>query len=133
MATIATRSASAETTRAQPRSQSRRATTAAVVSDAAGALKSVTEDAAARLPGIAATGRSTFDDANRRIAAGSDEMVRLGTAMSFGFAIGLLIGGANRLLVGAAFVPVCMLGLALLDRFAIGRPSTVGTKGAAGL
>jgi hypothetical protein len=103
------------------------------VSDAAIAVKGAAEDAAGRLPGVAATGISAFEDANRRIAASSDEMVRLGTAASFGFAVGLLIGGANRVLVGAAFVPVCMLGLALLDRFGLGRTASARPKDVGGL
>ena len=48
-------------------------------------------------------------------------MLTVGTAPAFGFAAGLLIGGANRLLVAAAFLPVAMMGLTLLDRIAQGR------------
>ena len=130
MATAATRPSVDETVR----TSSRRTAATAVVADAAVAVRGAAEDAATRLPGAVATGRSAFEDANRRIAASSDEMVRLGTAVSFGFAVGLLVGGANRILVGAAFLPVCMLGLTLLDRFA-GRQTTTtaGTKGASGL
>ena len=129
MATTATRPSVDE----GARTPSRRTAATAVVSDAAGAVKGAAEDAAGRLPGVAATGISAFDDANRRIAASSDEMIRLGTAVSFGFAVGLLIGGANRILVGAALVPVCMLGLALLDRFGLGRTATTAAKGVGGL
>jgi len=129
MATTATRPAVDEARR----TKSRRAVAAAAVSDAASSVKSATEDAAARLPAVAATSRSAFDDANRLIAASSDEMVRFGTAVSFGFAVGLMVGGANRILVGAAFVPVCMLGLTLLERSATGRPATAGIEGASGL
>jgi hypothetical protein len=129
MATTATRPSVDETTR----TSSRRTAATGVVADAAVAVKGAADDAASRLPEAAATGRSAFDDANRRIAASSDEMVRLGTAVSFGFAVGLLIGGANRILVGAAFVPVCMLGFTLLDRFAGERTTKAGTKGASGL
>ena len=129
MATTTARASADETTR----TPSRRTTATAAVSDAAGTVRAVAGDAAERLPVMAATGRSAFEDANRRIAASSDEMVRLGTAVSFGFAVGLLVGGANRIIVGAAFVPVCMLGLALLDRFAIGRTTTTGAKGVGGL
>jgi hypothetical protein len=66
-------------------------------------------------------GRSAFDDANRRIGSSSDEMIRLGTVLSFGVAAGLLVGGAPRMFVGAAMLPVGMLGLALLERTAAGR------------
>ena len=37
--------------------------------------------------------------------AGSDEMLSIGSVLSFGFAMGLLIGGASRLLVAAASDP----------------------------
>ena len=120
------------TTRPVTEDRSRRAAAAALASDAAGAVKTAADDAAARLPGLAAMGRSAFDDANRRIEVSSDEMVRLGTVLSFGFAVGLLIGGAPRILVGAAMVPAGMLGLALLERTATCRPSGSTTKGAAG-
>jgi hypothetical protein len=88
-----------------------------VVSDAAAAAGSLATDASTRIPGVAATTRAAFDDANLRIRASSDEMLRLGTALSFGLAAGLLIAGANRILVAAAMVPVGMMGLAMLERW----------------
>lgn len=86
------------------------------VSDAAGVVVGAAGDAVAKLPDIAATTRSAFEDANRRIQAGSDEMLTLGAAVSFGFAVGLLVGGASRILVAVAFAPVAMMGLTLFDR-----------------
>lgn len=133
MTTTATRPVIEETPKAGSRERSRRTVAVSVAADAAGAVKTAAEDAATRLPAIASIGRSAFDDATRRIESGSDEMVRLGTVLSFGFAAGLLIGGAPRILVGAAMVPAAMLGLALLERTAAGRPSVSTTKGAAGL
>lgn len=129
MTTTATRPVTDEPTR----TRTRRATAAAIATDAAGAAKGAVEDVATRLPGITAMGRSAFDDASRRIDASSDEMVRLGTAVSFGLAVGLLVGGANRLLVGAAFVPVGMLGMALLERSSGGRTGAIASKGVGGL
>jgi len=128
MTTTATRPVTDESAR----TRTSRATAATVAADAAGAVRAAAEDAAARLPGMAAMTRSAYNDANRRIGASSDEMVRLGTAVCFGFAAGLLVGGANRVLVGAAFVPVAMLGFALLERFAEGRPATTSTNVAGG-
>jgi len=129
MTTTATRPVTEETSR----SRSRRTTAVSVASDAAVAVKAAADDAAARVPGIAAMARSAYDDANRRIEASSDEMVRLGTVLSFGFAAGLLVGGANRILVGAALVPAGMLGMALLERTAAGRATGAGAKGGGGL
>ena len=65
--------------------------------------------------------RLAFEDANRRIQASTDETLTVGTAVSFGLAVGLLLGGASRILVAAALIPVAMMGLTLLDRAAKGR------------
>jgi hypothetical protein len=132
MTTTATRPISEDTPKAGSRDRSRRTVAVTVAADAAGAVRSAAEDAATRLPGLASMGRSAFDDANRRIESSSDEMVRMGTVLSFGFAVGLLIGGAPRILVGAALVPAGMLGLALLERTAAGGPSA-STRAAGGL
>jgi hypothetical protein len=88
----------------------------ATVSDATGTVRGVAADAVARLPEVAATTRSAIEDANRQMRAGSDEMLTIGSVLSFGFAIGLLVGGASRLLVAAALIPTAMMGLTLLDR-----------------
>lgn len=99
--------------------------TATMVSDAAataaGTAIGAAGDAATRIPDLADRGRLAFEDANRRVQTGTDEMLTVGTAAGFGFAVGLLIGGASRWLVAAAFVPVAMMGLTLLDRIAQGR------------
>ena len=86
------------------------------VSEAAETVKDTAADAVSRLPEVAATTRAAIEDANRQISAGSDEMLAAGTLLSFGLAVGLLVGGANRFLVGAALLPVAMLGFNLLDR-----------------
>lgn len=98
------------------------------VSDAAAAAASLATDASTRLPGVASTARATFDDANLRIRASSDEMLRLGTAVSFGLAAGLLLAGANRILVAAAMVPVGMMGLAMLERWSGSSRSTASSR-----
>lgn len=97
------------------------------VSDAAGSARTVAADAVARLPEVAANTRSVIDDANRQMRAGSDEMLAVGTLLSFGFAMGLLVGGANRLLVAAALTPTAAMGLQLIDRSSRARRS--GTNG----
>lgn len=101
---------------------------ASAASDAATTAAGVAGDAAARLPALADRGRVAFEDATRRVQAGTDETLTLGTAVSFGFAAGLLVGGANRILVMAALVPVTMMGLTLLDRTAAGRGAAGGAR-----
>ncbi|MEA2619272.1 MAG: hypothetical protein QOC97_45 [Chloroflexota bacterium] len=98
------------------------------VSDAAGAVKGAASDAVARLPDVAATTRSAIEDANRQMRAGSDEMLAVGTILSFGFAMGLLIGGASRILVAAALTPAAAMGLTMLDRSSRTRAAAVGTR-----
>lgn len=86
------------------------------VRDAADTVMSVANDAAARLPEAAATTRVAIADARRAIDSGSDESLSAGTLVAFGFALGLLVGGANRILVLLALVPAAAMGLTLLDR-----------------
>jgi hypothetical protein len=94
----------------------RLAATTGMVSDAAGAVATAASDAATRMPEAVERSRTAFAEANRTIRTGSDEALSAGTALSFGFAAGLLVGGANRLLIAVAMIPVAMLGMALFER-----------------
>ncbi len=94
------------------------------VRDAADTVKNVANEAAARLPEAASTTRVAIADAQRAIESGSDETLSAGTLVAFGFALGLLVGGANRLLVLLALVPAAAMGVTLLDR----QSSRPGTK-----
>ena len=88
----------------------------AAVADAAGTVRGAAGDAVARIPEVTATARSAIEDANRQMRSGSDEMLSVGSVLSFGFAMGLLIGGASRLLVAVALIPAAAMGLTLMDR-----------------
>ena len=90
------------------------------VRDAADTVRGVANEAVARLPEAAATTREAITDARRAIDSGSDETLSAGTLVAFGFALGLLVGGANRLLVMLALVPAAAMGLTLLDRQTVG-------------
>ena len=94
----------------------RLATTTSAFADARAAAKEFAVDAASKVPGLTATTRNAVDQANRTIQASTDEMLTVGTAVSFGLALGLLLGGASRILVVAAMVPAAMMGFTLLDR-----------------
>ena len=72
---------------------------------------------AARLPEAAATTRGAVEEAARRMEAGSDEMLAVGASLSLGLAIGMLVGGANRILVALALIPATAMGFTLLDRY----------------
>jgi len=86
------------------------------VAAAAGTIQSAAADAAERLPEVASATRSALVEVDRQVEAGSDELLTVGTALSFGMAAGLLLAGANRILVLSAFIPAAVLGLRLLDR-----------------
>jgi hypothetical protein len=73
---------------------------------------------AARLPEAAATTRTAVEEAARRMESGSDGALAVGAALSVGLAIGLLLGGGNRLLVALALIPATAMGFTLLDRYA---------------
>ena len=87
-----------------------------VVGDVASGVRGAAETVAARLPDAAATTRAAVDEAARRMETGSDEMLTAGASLSLGLALGLLIGGANRILVALALIPAAAMGMTLLDR-----------------
>ena len=72
--------------------------------------------AAQRLPEAASATGVQIERANQIIRSESDEVLAVGTSLSLGMAIGLLLGGANRLLVILALVPATAMGLTLFDR-----------------
>lgn len=84
--------------------------------DVAANVRGAAETVASRLPEAAAQTRAAVDEAARRIESGSDEMLTAGTSLSLGLAIGMLVGGAPRLLVALALVPAAAMGLTILDR-----------------
>ena len=56
----------------------------------AGTIKTVATDVAARLPEVATTSRTVIERANREMQGGSDELLVVGSALTFGLAGGLL-------------------------------------------
>jgi hypothetical protein len=79
-----------------------------------------------RLPEAANTTREAFDEANRMVRSGSDQTLQVVGALSVGFAAGLLIGGANRLLVTAALVPAALIGANYIERMNTTGPGSLG-------
>jgi len=77
------------------------------------------------VPDVARVSRTAVDDLVHAIEAGSDERVSAGVTLSLGLAIGMLIGGAPRILVVTALAPVAVMGLVLADRRAT-RTRTAG-------
>jgi len=87
-------------------------------------------EVSARLPEVAQTTRDAFTEANRIVQGGSDQTLKLVSATSIGFAVGLLVGGASRLLVIASLVPAALVGATLLERNDVGfrQTATATTK-----
>jgi hypothetical protein len=82
------------------------------VSEVRGAIENVGRS----VPEMARSTRSAAEDMFRAIETGSDERVSAGVTLSLGLAIGMLLGGAPRLLILLALAPVAAMGLVLQDR-----------------
>jgi hypothetical protein len=84
----------------------------AAVGEVRGALEGVSRS----MPEVARASRSAMDDMMRAIETGSDERVSAGVTLSLGLAMGMLLGGAPRILIAAALVPVAAMGIVIMDR-----------------
>jgi hypothetical protein len=89
---------------------------AALARDVAGRAGDVANEVASRLPAAAASTRDAITTAQVRMESTSDEILTNGTMLSLGVALGLLLGGANRLLIAMALIPAAAMGATLLDR-----------------
>jgi hypothetical protein len=87
----------------------------AVGTAASGVLGAI-DTVGSSMPEVARVSRGLMDDALRAIERGSDERVTAGVTLSLGLAIGMLIGGAPRLLTVIALIPVAAMGIVLVDR-----------------
>lgn len=73
-------------------------------------------EVSARLPEVASTTRDAFTEANRMVRSGSDQTLVVAGSFSIGLAVGLLLGGANRLLVILSLIPAGLIGATLIER-----------------
>jgi hypothetical protein len=89
---------------------------AAVARDMAGRTAEMAGEVASRLPAAAASTREVLTTAQMRMNSSSDEVLTNGTMLSLGVAVGLLLGGSNRLLVALALIPAAAMGATLIDR-----------------
>lgn len=122
MAVTETTSTRSSTTAADEQSISQTARQVAdTVAGAAG-------DVSARIPEVAQTTRDAFTEANRMVHRGSDHTLRLIGATSVGFAVGLLVGGANRLLVIASLLPAALIGATMVERMEQGSSLSATVK-----
>lgn len=72
--------------------------------------------AAQRLPEAANATGAQIERASQIIQSESDEVLAVGTSLSLGLAMGLLLGGGSRLLVILALIPATAMGFTLFDR-----------------
>src|SRR5258706_7692928 len=71
------------------------------------------------MPEVARASRSSVRDLFAMVESGSDERVSIGVSLTLGLAIGMLIGGAPRLLIALTLAPLAAMGLVLADRRAV--------------
>jgi hypothetical protein len=79
-------------------------------------IREVVDSVARSVPDVARSSRTLMEDAMQGIERSSDERVAAGVTLSLGMAVGMLIGGAPRLLTALALLPVAAFGLVLMDR-----------------
>ena len=103
-----------------------RITVAVAASQVRGAIQGVSS----QVPQVARASRSALDDLYKMIDTSSDERVTAGVTLSLGLAIGMLLGGANRLLIALSLIPVAVTGFVMADRRVTGRPARSGGSSA---
>jgi len=104
-----------------------RTTVEAAADQVRGALQGVSQ----QVPQVARASRGAIDDLYRMIDTSSDERVTAGVTLSLGLAIGMLLGGANRLLIALSLIPVAITGFVMADRRSPGTTSRTSRTGAA--
>jgi len=88
----------------------------AAVRIAADEVRGALDSMSRSVPEVARVSRGALDDALKAIETGSDERLSAGLTLSLGLAIGLMVGGAPRILTAAALIPIAAIGLAMVDR-----------------
>jgi hypothetical protein len=86
------------------------------VQTAVAQVRGAVDEVGRQLPEVARMSRVAANDLYRSVASGTDERVSAGVTLSLGLAIGMLLGGANRLLIALALAPVAIMGLAIAER-----------------
>lgn len=88
--------------------------------DVRGAL----DDVRRSVPEVARASRAAVDDMVTAMEKSSNDRAQAGVTMSLGLAVGMLLGGAPRLFVLVALVPVAAMALALGSRRSKGGPAS---------
>jgi hypothetical protein len=88
----------------------------APIRDIAAAARRTLGDAAAAIPDAVEGSRAALDDAATSLRDQPDSHLLAGAAFATGAGLGLLVGGAPRLVALLAFAPALLLVVALFDR-----------------
>jgi hypothetical protein len=88
-----------------------------MLDEVAGTVRTRAQDVAARLPEAAEATRGALDQAGRQLEQSSTDSLMTGAAFSLGMVAGLILAGANRVLVVIALLPAAAMGATLLDRW----------------
>ncbi|TME80236.1 MAG: hypothetical protein E6I45_11240 [Chloroflexi bacterium] len=88
-----------------------------MLDDVAGTVRTRAQDVAARLPEAAEATRSALDQASQQLERSSTDSLMTGAAFSLGMVTGLILAGANRLLIAIALLPAAAMGATLIDRW----------------
>jgi hypothetical protein len=88
-----------------------------VLGEVAGTVRTRAQDVAARLPEAAEATRGAIGQAAEQLERSSTDSLMTGAAFSLGMVTGLLLAGANRLLVAIALLPAAAMGATLLERW----------------
>lgn len=86
------------------------------ISEFADSVAGAAGDMTARIPEVAQGTRDAIAEANRMVRGGSDQTLKLVGAGAVGFAVGLLVGGANRMLVVLSLIPASLIAATLMQR-----------------
>ena len=97
------------------------------VAVAANEVRGAIQGVGRQVPQVARASRSAIDDLYKMIDSSSDERVTAGVTLSLGLAIGMLLGGANRLLIALSLIPVAITGFVMADRRVGSRTSRSGS------
>jgi hypothetical protein len=87
-----------------------------MLDDAAQRAGEAIDRASAQMPAVMETASSALNESARRLDESPEDVLRIGAALSTGIALGLYIGGANRILVTLAMIPAVAMGFTLLGR-----------------
>jgi hypothetical protein len=87
-----------------------------MLDDAAQRAGDAIDRASAQMPAVMETASSALNESARRLDESPDDVLTIGAALSTGIALGLYIGGANRILVTLAMIPAVAMGFTLLGR-----------------